>query len=377
MRFLHTADWHLGRILNGRDLIDDQAHALESLVDIAMHEAPDAIVIAGDVYDRSQPPERAIELLDDVLARLGAIAPLLVIPGNHDSAVRVGVNSRLLERVHVHVCGAEHGAPRVVRLSHASGEVRFHLMPYATVEAVRDALSRGDLRSHHEATVARLEAVERPSGRDVLVGHLFADGGVSCESERDISVGGVSVVRAQAFAGFAYVALGHLHRPHEVHPGVRYSGSLCRYSFSEQDHGKSVTMVAINARGGVATQEIPVDQRHGMRTLRGAFDELLKGAGSDAGRPDDFLRVRLTDTLPVFQAQAQLRTLYPNILELEYEASMAPVAGSAPDLADLSRRSEQDMLVRFLDRYPEELAAPLRKSAVSIMDEVIASKVDA
>ena len=165
--------------------------------------------------------------------------------------------------------------------------------------------------------------------------------------------------------------------PHEVHPGVRYSGSLCRYSFSEQDHGKSVTLVAINARGGVATQEIPVDQRHGMRTLRGAFDELLKGAGSDAGRPDDFLRVRLTDTLPVFQAQAQLRTLYPNILELEYEASMAPVAGSAPDLADLSRRSEQDMLVRFLDRYPEELAAPLRKSAVSIMDEVIASKVDA
>ena len=377
MRFLHTADWHLGRLLNGRDLIDDQRYALESVVDIARQESPDAIVIAGDIYDRSLPPERAIELFDDVLARLASVAPLLVIPGNHDSAVRIGVNARLLERVQVHVCGAEHGAPRVVRLPHADGEVRFHLMPYALVEAVRDALGREDLRGHHEATVARLEAGERPSGRDVLVGHLFAEGGLESESERDITVGGVSLVRAEAFAGFAYTALGHLHRPHAVHSGVRYSGSLCRYSFSEQDHEKSVTMVQLDARGGVSTQSIPVAQRHGMRTLQGAFDDLLKGAGAGAGRSDDLLRVRLTDTLPVFQAQAQLRTRYPNILELEYVATMAPSAGGAPVLADLSQRSAHDMLGRFLDRYPADVVAPLRERATSMMNEVIASKGDA
>lgn len=374
MRILHTADWHLGRSFAGFDLLDAQRHALDGLATIAATERPHAIILAGDIYDRGVPPEDAVREFDDILMRLAAVAPVLAIAGNHDSGGRIDFGRRLLRQTGVHIAGTSRQGIERVDLRDEHGIVAFHLMPFATPEDVRFELGIDHLRSHDEATRARIASLDLAgTARHVLVGHLFVHGGRETrDSERDITVGGVATVDPAAFAPFSYTALGHLHRPHSVAGGrVRYSGSLARYSFAEEDHEKTVSLVEIDAAGELAVREIPLPQKHGMRTLRGTFDELRERAAADGRREVDFVRIVLSDAIMVPGAYEHFRRLYPHLLEFVHEPPRLANNGDRPDPA-AARASEREYLDAFFrDRYAGDVRDEVRRLAHQCLEHAV------
>ena len=337
MKILHTADWHLGRTLAGRDLLPDQEFALMQLINIARDERVDAIVIAGDVYDRAQPPDKAVKLFGEVLTQLQAIGRVLCIAGNHDSGGRISFASELLAKSGVHMAGNELGAPIHVDVTSkmcTTDSVRFHLMPYATPEEVRSVIGEEAIRTHSDAIKARVAMCNlAKDGPNVLVGHLFAQGCHPSDSERDIAVGGIPQVDMSLFSQFAYTALGHLHQPHDVPKAegttghARYSGSICRYSFSEENHDKGVTIVTIDREGCVSTQHLQLKPKMGMRTIRGAFGAIISAANLEDPHSREFVlvRIELTDSTLINDAHSRLRALYPHMLESAYVCTAASV----------------------------------------------------
>jgi exonuclease SbcD len=383
MRILHTADWHLGRSLGGFELLDlVQRPALEEVVRIAKESRPDAIVIAGDLYDRSVPPESAMHLFEETVLDLGEIAPVLAIAGNHDGAGRVGHFATILRRNGTHIFAREFGAVPSVSLHDNHGEVRFHLMPFAMPAETREAFAQPgteddrSMSSHEAATAARIKTIElSPSARHVLVGHLFTargsgDDGNESDSERDISVGGSSIVSPSNFDGFAYVALGHLHKPHDVVDGrIRYAGSIARYSFSEESHAKSVSLIEIDAGGKSTVEKIEIAQPIGMRTLHGEFNKLLAAANSDSQKAQDFVRVQLTDASPQFEAFRRLREHYPYLIELNYERSASGGVRS-PAADQETRRAPMAMFEAYCtQRVGPDVLTPAMKSLAQKMME--------
>ncbi|WP_130393862.1 exonuclease SbcCD subunit D [Cupriavidus agavae] len=320
MRFLHTADWHLGRLFHARSLIEDQAFVLDQFVALVRDVRPDAVLIAGDVYDRAVPPPEAVALLDDVLARIviGAGVPVVMIAGNHDSAQRLDFGARLLAARGLHVAGRVGAETTCVTLVDAHGEVRIYALPYAEPAAVRDAFGV-DLSSHEAALGAQLDAIRaaHPAGvRAVAVGHAFVVGGAVSESERPLSVGGSGAVAAELFHGFDLVALGHLHRPQTIGGRVHYSGSLLKYSLSEADHRKSVSLIELDGSGEVRIEQIGLQPRRDLRILQGELADLIAAGPGDARR-DDYVYAVLTDTGALLDPMARLREAYPNALAIE------------------------------------------------------------
>ena len=390
MKFLHTADWHLGRTLGGRDLLSDQRHTLEHLVEIAREQRVDAVVIAGDVYDRIQPSEEAINLFSDVLTQLRKVCQVLCIGGNHDSAGRIGFASELLAQGGVFMVGNELGAPKSIDIAcidRPTDRVRFHMMPYATPEEVRSALKDVSIRTHSEAITARVALCELAmNAPNVLVAHLFAQGCRSSDSERDISVGGIAEVDAAAFSQFAYTALGHLHEPHNVRGSheeqspARYSGSICRYSFSEEKHEKGVTIVTIDRSGTVTTTQLPLRQTVGMRTICGELEEIVAAANLETpeARASDLVWVELTDTAPTGPAHARVRALYPNMLEFSYRSPTAAVGGGRITEAQLRSESPFEHFSTFFAASSGHLSELEKSNALAVAREClqIATKED-
>ncbi|ABF10535.1 exonuclease SbcCD subunit D [Cupriavidus metallidurans] len=320
MRFLHTADWHLGRLFHARSLIEDQSHVLDQFVALVRDLRPDAVLIAGDVYDRAVPPPEAVALLDDVLARIvvDAGVPVVMIAGNHDSAQRLGFGARLLAARGLHVAGRTGPETSCVTLHDAHGEVRIYALPYAEPAAVRDALGT-DLPTHEAALNAQLDAVRatHPAGvRSVAVAHAFVVGGAVSESERPLSVGGSGAVAADVFHGFDFVALGHLHRPQSIGARIHYSGSLLKYSLSETEHIKTVSLIDVDAEGGVRIEAIPLRPLRELRVLTGTLAGLLEAGATDPHR-DDYVHAVLTDAGALLDPMARLRQVYPNALAIE------------------------------------------------------------
>lgn len=358
MKILHTADWHLGRYLGAYELLGLQSEAIEGIVGIAREERPDAIVIAGDLYDRSVPSEDAMRIFETAIVRLREIAPVLAIAGNHDGAGRVGHFASVLEASEIHVASSDFGPVRHVKLRDRHGDVLFHLMPFAMPIEARQAL--GDrvadadpatLSTHHGVTAARLSTIDRhPGARHVLVAHLFTQSGGAAEeseSERDISVGGSSIVSASLFDGFHYVALGHLHKPHDVIPGrLRYAGSIGRYSFSEESHDKSVSIVEIGGDGATVVREVPIPGGIAMRTIGGSFMDVLQRAPDDEASRTAFVRIRLDDAVPQFEAFRRLREHYPRLVEVTYARTTAS-PDTSPALERPERRDPMEMVRAF------------------------------
>ncbi|MEX5284910.1 exonuclease SbcCD subunit D [Selenomonas sputigena] len=323
MRFIHTADWHLGRLFFGRHLTDDQAHVLDELVRLAKDACAEAVVIAGDIYDRAVPPVEAVELFDDTLSRLLLEEKLKVIyiAGNHDSAARLGFGSRLLAGGGVFVAGQlQADAPPII-LDDAHGKVAFSLLPYMEPATVRFAYGEAaqELMGFDEATsftVARAAALVPERCRSVAVAHAFIAGGASSDSERPLSVGGSDSVSPACFAPFSYTALGHLHAPQRAGAeNIRYSGSLMKYSFSEAGQRKGVTIVDLAADGTVSVEEVPLAAPHDLAVVRGTLEEIL-GDRERFPKSEDYIAVELMDEGPVLDANGKLRAVYPNLLQV-------------------------------------------------------------
>jgi len=373
MKFLHTADWHLGRQFHNVSLLEDQAHVLDQFVSLATESAVDAVVIAGDVYDRAVPPASAVSLLNEVLERLvlDAGIPVIMIAGNHDSPERLAFGKRVLTAGGFHVYGPLASVADPIVLSDTHGAVHFCPIPYADPAAVRLHLADESIHGHEAsvgALAAQLRARVPASTRSVAIGHCWVTGGKESESERPLTVGGTGEVGATCFDGFHYTALGHLHRPQELEQDVHYSGSLLKYSFSEVDHRKSVSLVDLDANGSVQVERIPLSPRRDVRVIEGALDELLKGP-SDGESRDDYLLVRLSDQKAILDAIGKLRQVYPNVLHLERPGLQA---GRSADLkgGEHLKRSEVDLYKAF---YQEVTGNELIEGGEEVFNEVVAS----
>ena len=338
MRLLHTSDWHLGRQFHGASLLQEQAAALDRIVALATEAEVDAVLIAGDLYDRAIPPAEAVQLFNDTLARLSrAGAAVVAIAGNHDSHVRVSIYDPLLSAFGVTIRGDVRRAaePVLVTPRRGGAPVAIYPLPYlepsvdgpllaALGEAAHDEAAGTPARlSHQEVTRRALERIHhdresRPQHRSVLVAHTFVAGGETSESERELTVGNVDRVSVDTFAGFDYVALGHLHGSQQLDgPRVAYSGTPLPYSFSEQHHSKSVRIVELDAGGAAAVEIVPLGVGRPLRTLEGPIDALCSDPRHDDAR-HAWVRVILTDDDLPLQAMARLRQHFPHVAELRH-----------------------------------------------------------
>lgn len=352
MRFLHTSDWHLGRTLHSVDLLDAQRAVLaqiRSLVSDPVDGIPiDAVIVAGDVYDRAVPPIEAVTLLQDTLAALVEHTTVIVTAGNHDSAIRLGFGSRLFtDRLQVRTDLASVGEPVLISDPGGAGEpVAVYPLPYLDPDAARAALSDSGepLERSHQAVMAaamsrvRADLARRPVGtRSMVVAHAFVVGGAPSESERSIVVGGVDSVAADTFDGVDYVALGHLHGAQQPKPSgagasttvLRYSGSPLRYSFSELAQAKSVTLVDLAADGQVGITAVPLSQPRDMAELTATLDEVL----ADSAHVQNWVRITVTDRTRPDRLFDRVKSHYPYVLQVLHLPAGAGPAGESAAIA--------------------------------------------
>ena len=356
MRILHTSDWHIGRYFHQVALLEDQAFVLEQIVTIAVESKVDVVIIAGDLYDRSIPPSAAVSLVDRILTALCYThnIPVIIIAGNHDSPERIGFAARQLKAAKLYVMGELDPEFPAIILNDDHGEVAFYSLPYADPVCIRDIFSAesdiDEIRTHDDAMryLSHKIAAKNNHSRTVVISHCFVAGGSGSESERPLSIGGAEQVSSRHFASFSYTALGHLHgQQSQGGEHIRYSGSPLKYSFSEQNHKKSVTIVDLDGQGSVTTEQVILKPLRDMRTLEGQFDDLLEQAKTDP-QSDDYLLIKLTDKVALIDPMAKLRQYYPNILHLERSFyNQNKVSTKAIDID----QNEMTMFTRFYQHY--------------------------
>ncbi|MEU9342548.1 exonuclease SbcCD subunit D [Streptomyces sp. NPDC048278] len=329
MRILHTSDWHLGRAFHRVNMLGAQSEFIGHLVATVREHAVDAVVVAGDVYDRAVPPLAAVELFDDALHRLAGLGvPTVMISGNHDSARRLGVGAGLIDRAGIHLRTEPSACGTPVVLADASGDVAFYGLPYLEPALVKDEFAVD--RAGHETVLAaamdrvRADLAARPPGtRSVVLAHAFVTGGEPSDSERDITVGGVAAVPAGVFDGVDYVALGHLHGCQTLTERVRYSGSPLAYSFSEAGHRKSMWLVDLAADGTVTAERLDCPVPRPLARIRGTLDSLLADPALTA-HEDAWVEATLTDPVRPADPMARLADRFPHTLSLVFDPDRAP-----------------------------------------------------
>ncbi|MFF4316699.1 exonuclease SbcCD subunit D [Streptomyces sp. NPDC001507] len=353
MRILHTSDWHLGRAFHRVNMLDAQSEFIGHLVTTVREHAVDAVVVAGDVYDRAVPPLAAVELFDDALHRLADLGvPTVMISGNHDSARRLGVGAGLIDRAGIHLRTEPSACGTPVVLADAHGDVAFYGLPYLEPALVKDEFAVE--RAGHETVLAaamdrvRADLAARPAGaRSVVLAHAFVTGGEPSDSERDITVGGVAAVPAGVFDGVDYVALGHLHGCQTITGRVRYSGSPLAYSFSEADHRKSMWLVDLAADGTVTAERLDCPVPRPLARLRGTLDDLL---ADPALTPHEGAWVEATLTDPVRPADpmARLTDRFPHTLSLVFDPDRAPDDPDVSYARRLAGRTDRQIAEDFV-----------------------------
>ncbi|ALC24564.1 exonuclease SbcCD subunit D [Streptomyces pristinaespiralis] len=353
MRLLHTSDWHLGRSFHRVSMLDAQAAFLDHLVATVREREVDAVLVAGDVYDRAVPPLAAVALFDDALHRLAdAGVPTVMISGNHDSARRLGVGAGLIDRAGIHLRTDPAGCGTPVLLADEHGPVACYGLPYLEPSLVRAEF--GTEKAAHESVLAaameriRADLATREEGtRSVVLAHAFVMGGEESDSERDITVGGVCAVPAGVFRGVDYVALGHLHGCQTITERIRYSGSPLAYSFSETDHRKTMWLVDLDASGAVTAERIECPVPRPLARLRGSIEELLESPELDR-HEESFVEATLTDAVRPADPMARLTRRFPHVLSLVFEPDRAPSDASASYAQRLRGRSDQQIAEDFV-----------------------------
>lgn len=321
MKFFHLSDLHLGRRMYEFSLIEDQKYILEEILRLAEQEAPEAVVIAGDIYDRALPSAEAVELFDGFLRSLSERRiPVLCISGNHDSPERIAFGASLMTPSGVYLSPVYNGSVEPVTLSDAFGDVRFYLLPFIKPANVRRFYPDAVIESYTDALRCAVEHMDVDmAARNVLITHQFVTGGVRSDSE-DITVGGTDNVDAAVFDVFDYVALGHLHGAQKIgQDTLRYSGTPLKYSFSEKDQEKSVTVVELGVKGDISVSALPLTPRRDMRVIRGTYAELTLRENYEETNTDDYIHAVLTDENDIPNALARLRSIYPNLMKLDYD----------------------------------------------------------
>jgi len=374
LKFIHTADWHLGKLVHGIYMTEEQRVILNQFVQLVEEEKPDAVIIAGDLYDRSVPPTDAVELLDEVLYSINVElqTPILAISGNHDSAERLSFGSSWYKNSQFYMQGKLTNDFQPIRLNGAN----FYLIPYAEPGIVRELLDDPSIHSHDEAmksVIGRIEEGLNTSEPNVFIGHAFVLGGKTTESERMLSVGGSGCVSQEYFEPFSYTALGHLHSPDAIHHDrIRYSGSLLKYSFSEAKQKKQVLIVEMDDKGNVQIETKSLVPKRDMRELEGYMDELLDASFYTKQNVEDYLKITLLDEDAIIDPMGKLRQIYPNVLHLERKIEQKDLKEKR--LFQSMKSQEKNELLLFKEFYREVTTAQFteekEKWLASMIDEV-------
>ena len=372
MKLFHISDLHIGKRVNEVSMIDDQAYILTRIIHLIDEEKPDALLIAGDVYDKSVPPAEAVTLFDDFLVRLaGRKLPVMIISGNHDSPERLAFGGRLMEGAGIHLSPLYDGQISRVTLSDEHGDVHFWLLPFIKPAHVKRFYPEAEIETYTDAVrTALAQAGMDFSQRNVLLTHQFVTGAATCESE-EISVGGSDNVDAAVFDGIDYVALGHLHGPQNIGSNrIRYCGTPLKYSFSEAGHYKSVTAVHLGAKGDLTLETLPLEPKHDLRRIKGTFAQLTDSAFYGAQKTDDYLHAILTDEEDVPEAVGRLRVIYPNLMKLSYDNTRTRSDHAIDGALDVQRKTPLEL---FAELYELQNNQPMSDVQSAFVQEMIES----
>lgn len=379
MKFFHTADWHLGKLVQGVYMTEDQRHVLEQLLQAIENERPDAVVIAGDLYDRAVPPTEAVELLDELLERIviDLNTPVIAISGNHDSPDRIDFGTKLMAGRGLYLVGQMKRELEPIVLSDEFGEVHFHLIPYADPAQVRHLLGDETIRSHDDAMkaiTARIAETMDASARHVLVGHAFitptgAHENNTSDSERPLAIGGAEHVSAAHFAKFQYTALGHLHQAHYVlNDTIRYAGSPLKYSISEESHAKGYLVVEMDGDGKVAVEKRELAPLRDMRRITASIEEIETHSVNE-----DYVFVTLLNDNPVLFPMEKVRAVYPNALHVERRMASLSTLRNGREEGEQQGRREADPIELFAAFYLEVKGEPLSDKKQQLFADTFAA----
>ena len=376
MKFLHLSDLHLGKRVNEFPMLADQKAILAQILKIADDERPNAVLIAGDVYDKSVPPVEAVELFDDFLVKLAARKlPVYVIGGNHDSPERLAFCNRLIDASGIHISPAYGGDVRPLSLADGYGKVNIYMLPFVKPANVRRYFPEEQIDSYTDAVRVAISKMQvNAAERNLLVTHQFVTGAARCDSE-EISVGGADNVDLSVFDAFDYVALGHIHGAQNISPRVRYCGTPLKYSFSEAKQQKSVTVAELKEKGTLEIRTVPLTPERDMHEIRGTYEEIAsKNFYENTTYRSDYMHVTLTDETDVPDAMAKLRVIYRNLMTLSYDNTRTRARTELGAAAETEKKTPLDLFAEF---YEKQNGAPMDEEQRAFVRELIEKEGDA
>lgn len=351
MKLIHLSDLHLGKRVNEFSMIADQRVILTQILSIVKNEQADGVILAGDIYDKPVPSAEAVQIFDRFLTKLADLSiPVFVISGNHDSAERLAFGSQLMRDAGVYLSPVYEGNIKKICLSDTYGELYIHLLPFLKPTVVRHVFETEEIESYQDAVRTAIEHMEIDcTKRNLLVAHQFVTGAGRCDSE-EVSVGGLDQVDVSVFDFFDYVALGHLHSPQHVgRETVRYCGTPLKYSFSEADQEKTVTLVELKEKGNIGIIQIPLHPLHDMRKIRGTYLEVTALSFYSGTDTEDYVHITLTDEEDIPDGLQKLRVIYPNLMRLEYDNKRTRESRLVEGTKAVEHKSELELLEEFYE----------------------------
>ena len=370
MKLIHLSDLHIGKRVNEVSMIEEQEHILAQILNIVDAEQPGAVLISGDVYDKSVPSAEAVRLFDDFLFQLAERKQqVFIISGNHDSAERLAFGGRLMEGKGIHLAPAYNGSVAPITLQDEHGDIHFWLLPFLKPIHVKRFYPDAGIETYTDACRVAVEQMNLDvTERNVLLTHQFVTGSVTCDSE-EISVGGSDNVDAAVFADFDYVALGHIHGPQNIGTErIRYCGTPLKYSFSEAGHKKSVTVVELAEKGSFRMHTVPLIPTHDLREIRGTYEEVTAKSFYENTAVEDYLHITLTDEEDVPEAVARLRVIYPNLMKLSYDNTRTRSNATIDGAVDVQSKSPLEL---FGELYALQNNQPMSETQQEFMGKLI------
>ncbi len=370
MKFIHLSDLHLGKRVNEFSMIEDQAYILKKILGIIRDEEPDGVLIAGDIYDKSIPSVEAVGLFDDFLKRLaGQKVPVFIISGNHDSPERLAFGAELIKLSGIHISPAYSGRVEPISLKDNYGAVHIYMLPFIKPVHVRSVFPEETVESYTDAVRAAISHMDiQESERNILVTHQFVTGAQRSDSE-DICVGGADNVDVSVFDGFDYVALGHIHGPQSAgRESARYCGTPLKYSFSEANHHKSVTILELKEKGNLVIRAVELSPLRDMRELKGTYEELTNRKNYEGTRVDDYLHITLTDEEDIVDAMGKLRVIYPNLMKLDYDNRRTR---ENRELTGGETEESRTPLELIMDFYEKQNNQPMNEKQKALVSELM------
>ncbi len=373
MKFIHLSDLHIGKRVHEFSMLEDQKYILEQILKIIQDEKPDGVILAGDLYDKPVPSAEAVSVLDDFFTKLAdEKCKVFAVSGNHDSAERIAFGAKLMSGRGVYVSPVYEKKIEPIRMEDDYGTINVYLLPFIKPAIVKRFFEKELISTYQDALQAAVSEMKLVSSeRNILVAHQFVTGARCCESE-EISVGGIDQVDASVFQEFDYVALGHIHSPQHVgRREVRYCGTPLKYSFSEANQEKSVTVIEMKEKGNLIIRIVPLKPLHDMRIIRGTYEEVTNRAFYQEMNTKDYMQIILTDEEDILDGFQKLRIIYPNLMFLEYDNTRTRQNQSIEGAEAIEEKTELELFEEFFELQNNQKMNDEQKLFVKgIMEEI-------